>query len=93
MNITRFAVHVIVDNGLVATVSGPEHIVGQFAGDIAELVIGYELSTVIKETLETQIISTMHNAVRQSDTRRVAIPVGFKMEVLITPMCSVMGGV
>lgn len=93
MNITRFAVHVIVDNSLVASVSGPEHVVGQFAGEIAELVTGYELSTVIKETLETQIVSTMHNAVRQSDTRKVAIPVGFKMEVLITPMCSVMGGV
>ena len=93
MNITRFAVHVIVDNSLVATVSGPEHVVGQFAGEIAELVTGYELSTVIKETLETQIVSTMHNAVRQSDTRKVAIPVGYKMEILITPMCSVMGGI
>lgn len=93
MNITRFAVHVIVDNSLVASVSGPEHIMGQFAGDIAELVTGFDGSTVIKETLETQIVSTMRNAVRQSDTRKVAIPVGFKMEVLITPMCSVMGGV
>lgn len=93
MNITRFAIHVIVDNGLVASVSGPEHIVGQFAENIAELVIGYELSTVTKEALEVQIVSTMHNAVRQSDTRKVVIPVGFKMEVLITPMCSVMGGV
>lgn len=87
MNITRF-----VDNTLWASVSSPEHIVGQFAGDIAELVTGFDGSTVIKETLETQIVSTMHNAVRQSDTRKVAIPVGFKMEVLITPMCSVMGG-
>ncbi|AUZ95547.1 hypothetical protein [Salmonella phage PMBT28] len=93
MNITRFAVHVIVDNTLWASVSGPEHIVGQFADSIAELVTGFDGSTVIKETLTTQIVATMHNAVRQSDTRKVVIPVGFKMEVLITPMCSVMGGV
>ena len=93
MNITRFAVHVIVDNTLIASASGPEHIVGQFADNIAELVTGFDGCTVIKETLATEIVVTMHNAVRQSDTRKVLIPVGFKMEVLITPMCSAMGGV
>ena len=80
MNITRFAVHVVSCGTLVATVTGQTHVVGQFAPHIGELVSGFEGSH-------------MKNAVDQSDTRRIVIPAGHKLEIVITPMCSAMGGV
>lgn len=93
MNITRFAVHVISNGVLVAAVSGQTHVVGQFAPHIGELVSGFEGSTMGPSLADHVINSHMKNAVDQSDTRRIVIPAGHKLEIVITPMCSVMGGV
>lgn len=93
MNITRFAVHVISNGVLVAAVSGQTHVVGQFAPYIGELVSGFEGSTMGPSLADHVINSHMKNAVDQSDTRRIVIPAGHKLEIVITPMCSVMGGV
>lgn len=93
MNITRFAVHVISNGVLVAAVSGQTHVVGQFALHIGELVSGFEGSTMGPSLADHLINSHMKNAVDQSDTRRIVIPAGHKLEIVITPMCSVMGGV
>lgn len=93
MNITRFAVHVISNGALVAAVSGQTHVVGQFATHIGELVSGFEGSTMGPSLADHVINSHMKNAVDQSDTRRIVIPAGHKLEIVITPMCSVMGGI
>lgn len=93
MNITRFAVHVVSNGVLVATVTGQEHVVGQFAESISELVCGFEGCAVNRDILTTSMVATMHNAVRQSDTRRTVIPAGHRLEVVITPMFSAIGGV
>lgn len=93
MNITRFAVHVVSCGTLVATVTGQTHVVGQFAPHIGELVSGFEGSTMGPGLTDRVINSHMKNAVDQSDTRRIVIPAGHKLEIVITPMCSAMGGV
>ena len=92
MNITRFAVHIVRDGVLVATVTGLTQAVGQFAPHIGELVSGFEGSTMGPSLADHVINSHMKNAVDQSDTRRIVIPAGHKLEIVITPMCSVMGG-
>lgn len=93
MNITRFAVHVVRNGTLVATVTGQTHVVGQFAPHIGELVSGFEGSTMGPSLADHVINSHMKNAVDQSDTRRIVIPAGHMLEIVITPMCSVIGGV
>lgn len=93
MNITRFAVHVVSYGTLVATVTGQTHMVGQFAPHIGEPVSGFEGSTMGPGLADHVINSHMKNAVDQSDTRRIVIPADHKLEIVITPMCSVMGGV
>lgn len=92
MNITRFAVHVISNGVLVAAVSGQTHVVGQFAPQIGELVSGFEGSTMGPSLADHLINSHMKNAVDQSDTRRIVIPAGHKLEIVITPMFSAVGG-
>lgn len=93
MNITRFAVHVVSNGVLVATVTGQTHVVGQFAPHIGELLQGYEGSTMGPSLADHLINSHMKNAVDQSDTRRIVIPAGHKLEIVITPMFSAVGGV
>lgn len=93
MNITRFAVHVVSHGALVATVTGQTHAVGQFAPHIGELASGFEGSTMGPGLADHLINSHMKNAVDQSDARRISIPAGHKLEVVITPICSVMGRV
>ena len=92
MNITRFAIHVVRDGELVATVTGQTHVVGQFAVHIGELVSGFEGSTMGPFLADHVINSHMKNAVDQSDTRHIVIPAGHNLEIVITPMCSVMRG-
>lgn len=93
MNITRFAVHVVSCGTLVATVTGQTHVVGQFAPHIGELVSEFEGSTMGPGLADHLINSHMKNAVDQSDTRRIVIPAGHKLEIVITPMFSAVGGV
>lgn len=98
MNITRFAVHVVNNGVLVATVTGQTHVVGQFAPHIGELVSGFEGGTMgpslAGPSLADHIINShMKNAVDQNDTRRIVIPAGHRLEIIITPMCSAVGGV
>ena len=93
MNITRFAVHVVSNGVLVATVTGQTHVVGQFAPHIGELLQGYEGSTMSPSLADHLINSHMKNAVDQSDTRRIVIPAGHMLEIVITPMFSAVGGV
>ena len=93
MNITRFAVHVISNGALVAAVSGQTHAVEAFLPHIAELVAGYEGSTITAVELEYVMAARIKSMVDASILLRVAIPAGHKLEIVITPMCSVMGGI
>lgn len=93
MNITRFAVHFVTENVLAAAVSGQTHAVEAFLPSIAELATGYEGSAIMAVELEYMMTARIKSMVAASDMRRVVIPTGHHMEIIITPMCSVMGGV
>lgn len=92
MNITRFAVHFVTEGTLAAAVSGQTHVVEAFLPHIAELVTGYEGSTIMAMELEYTMAARIKSMVAASDMRRAVIPTGHHMEIVITPMCSVMGG-
>ena len=93
MNITRFAVHFVIENVLAAAVSGQTHVVEAFLPHIAQLVTGYEGSTIMAMELEYTMAARIKSMVATSDTRHVVIPTGHHMEVIITPMFSAVGGV
>lgn len=92
MNITRFAIHFVTENVLAAAVSGQTHAVEAFLPHIAELAAGYEGSTIMAMELEYSMAARIKLMLADSDMRRVVIPTGHHMEIVITPMCSVMGG-
>ena len=92
MNITRFAVHFVTEGVLAAAVSGQTRAVEAFLPHIAELATGYEGSTIMAMELEYMMAARIKSMVAASDMRRVVIPTGHHTEIVITPMCSVMGG-
>lgn len=93
MKITRFSVHVINHNIVVASVSGQTHVIGQFAGHIGEFVHELDNSTMGQREVDHIINSHMKNSVDQNDTRRVVISAGDGLELVITPLFSAIGGV
>lgn len=92
MNITRFAVHVISEGVLVASVTGQTHAVEAFLPHIAELAAGHEGSTITAIELEYVMAARIKSMAGASVLLRVVIPAGHKLEVVITPMCSAIGG-
>lgn len=92
MNITRIAIHFVTENVLAAAVSGQTHVVEAFLPHIAELAAGYEGSTITAIELEYTMAARIKSMVDASVLLRVVIPTGHRMEILITPMCSAIGG-